>query len=184
MTPLLLLALAPGAVHLVAGGWLIPFVAAPSDAVAVSDEGEIHYDWPPVNSMYLLAAPLAEIDLWMEREAWRAAKIHKWGRHDLLSDCPQRDRGCLCANGRLGPYPIGGLLTREQWGVYFDRVAREARASNDLTHARAVLRLLVEYRSSDETSPLPDLTPMVLFAIVAAAPSRDDFRPPMLRIGQ
>jgi hypothetical protein len=146
-----------------------PFERPPGDAVVVRADGSIVYEWPGVRTAYLLGAPLGAIDAWMDREAWRAAKVHKWGRHDLAGECPERDRWCICVNGRMGPYPVDRLLSPEQWRVMCERIGREAERTGEIAHVRAMLDRLVVHRSSEEPVQMPDLTPLLLVTIDAVS---------------
>lgn len=145
-----------------------PFPQVPSDEVVVGADGAIVYDWPPVPTLSLLTTPLGEIDAWMEREAQRAAKVHKWARHDLAGECPERDRWCICINGRMGPYPVDRMLSPEQWRMLVERVGRQAERTGDLTHVRSLLDRLVMFRGWLEPAQTPDLTPLLLAVIDGA----------------
>ncbi len=146
-----------------------PFPQVPSNEVVVRADGAIVYNWPAVPTLFLLTTPLDEIDAWMEREAQRAAKLHKWARHDLVGECPQRDRWCICINGRMGPYPVDRMLNPEQWRMLVERVGREAERIGDLTHVRSLLDRLVMFRGWLERAQTPDLTPVLLAVIDGAA---------------
>lgn len=138
--------LTPGTFSAPTPGMMVPFAESPKQHMTLQPDGSMIYVWPSVNTMYLLAAPLEEIDAWMEREAQRAAKVHKWARHDLAGECPERDRWCICINGRMGPYPVDRMLNPEQWRMLVERVGRDAERTGDLTHVRSLLDRLVMFR--------------------------------------
>jgi len=146
-----------------------PFPQAPGNEVVVGADGAIVYDWPPVPTLSLLTTPLGDIDAWMKRESWRAAKVHKWARHDLAGECPERSRWCMCINGRMGPYPVDRMLSPEQWRMLIERVGRDAERTGDLTHVRSLLDRLVMFRGWLEPAQTPDLTPLLLAVIDGAA---------------
>lgn len=166
---LVAIGLTPGTFIAPTPGMMVPFAESPSQHMTLQPDGAMIYLWPSVNTMYLLAAPLEEIDAWMEREAQRAAKVHKWARHDLAGECPERDRWCICINGRMGPYPVDRMLNTEQWRMLVDRVGRDAERTGDLTHVRSLLDRLVMFRGSLEPAQTPDLTPLLLAVIDGAA---------------
>ena len=130
-------------------------------------DGGLDVVWPPVADGYLDNTPLGEIEEWMEREALRAAGVLKWGRHDLAGKCPERDRWCICSNGRIGPYPVHRMLSPEQWRMLFERVGQEAERADDVTHVRSLLDRFS--RGSQEPARIPDLTPLLLAAIDGTA---------------
>jgi hypothetical protein len=146
-----------------------PFPQVPSAEVVVGADGAIVYEWPAVPTLSLLTTPLDEIDAWMERASWRAAKVYKWARHDLAGECPERNRWCMCANGRMGPYPVDRMLSPELWRMLVERVGRDAARTGDLTHVRSLLDRLVMFRGSLEPAQTPDLTPVLLAVIDIAA---------------
>jgi|GEM_PF-6401514 len=146
----------------------LPFERPPSDMATLQKDGSIAYAWPPARMAWFALAPLERVDALLHSEGFRAAVIERRARHDLLGLCPTPASGCLCMNGIMVPKPVGGMLADEQWEMLFERVRWDAQRSGDTKHVRALLDRLVRAPDADPID-LPDLTPLLLAAVEAAA---------------
>jgi hypothetical protein len=146
----------------------LPFERPQGDEVTLAKDGSIVYEWPPARTAWFVMAPLERVDALLHSEGFRAAMIERRARHDLLGQCPDPTRGCLCMNGIMSPKPVGGMLTGEQWKLLFERVRWDAQRSGETEHVRALLDRLVRAPGAD-VGAVPDLTPLLLAAVEAAA---------------
>lgn len=151
-----------------------PFERTPGETVVIKPDGAIVYEWPPVRTAYLIFAPLGEIDAWMKHESWRGSSLLQQGRHDLSGLCPLPSTGvCVCMNGYMSPYPVDSMLTPGQWAILFDRIGREATRTNDLASLRSMLDRMLVSHTPDQPAGMPDLTPLLLAVVDAAARGHD-----------
>lgn len=163
------IALAPGTLNPPTQGMMAPFAEQPSELVTLQPDGTTLYVWPPVNTMYLLVAPLDEIDRWMKRESMRVADAEWIGLHDI-EQCAQENLLCLHMNGVRSPAALTRMLTPEQWSLFFDRIIQDARMKNDATRVhRYLARFLRIPEKNQIESGTPDLTPLILAVIDATA---------------
>lgn len=132
-------------------------------------DGTFVYTWAPVSDSFLANRSLKDIDAWMEGESYKAAFAHKRYKHDATGNCPDPATFCLCMNGRVGPYPIVSLLNKQQWQRLFLRVTKGFEESGDTQHIKQFFGRLVLNRDNQELSAFPDVTPLMLAMIDAAA---------------
>jgi hypothetical protein len=146
-----------------------PFEDPSASGMQVLGDGTSVYLWAPVSDLFLANQTLDEIDSWMKRESFNAAKAFKWYEHDQLGNCPDPGNFCICMNGRLGPYPIVSLLIPAQWQRLFQRITKDFEEHGDTRHIKGFFGRLVFMSKNLEASAFPDVTPLMLAMVDAAA---------------
>jgi len=149
-----------------------PFFEQAESGMQTMPDGTFLYVWASVSDLFLANRSFDVIDAWMKRESFKAAlaeEHYELDKHHASGVCPGRGNFCACSNGRVGPYPITGLLTERQWQALFLRMAKDLEQSGDPQHVKRLFARLVMSRKNIERPDFPDVTLLMLAMIDAAA---------------
>lgn len=146
-----------------------PFVHGSEASMEALPDGTVVYHWPEMSDAYLRYHSIDEIDRWMDGQCMRASSECLQYRHDVVEGCGSPAGFCGCLNVFVGPHPVVSHLTHAQWGALSVRVIEESRRSEDVKPVKRLFGRLTAHGANLRSARCPDLTPLLLAMIDAAA---------------